>query len=485
MKFSLSALALFTFGAALTVADAALPADASNPVVDVNNSMLVKLNATDGTIQWSTAVNNDGALAIDPADFSVYTAFGGHSPGTDGTIFKYLANGSPNWLNFISINSFCDFEFVTGAAVDASSGNPGVVWSENGCFGAVAKTDRVTGAQQWSVLTYDLGRPLVDPSNGQIYDITNAGLSYDAETIYSISAGGSLASAASCEGYTDLNPADGNLYRGGGDPASRGCGTVLYQMNKSNLGTVNWPLDLSTFIKSFDSLAVQPWQGGLVYVGSVASSKIVVVNPVTRSVMGSFSTAVPPHFIAIDPTGGNVYVADDQHPFLIAYSWTGSLVWINPNLGGSVSNLAVARGLVGTPPGPPPPPPTPTPSPTPSATPPCGAPTVRISSDRNSIYKGETATINLTFGAGSAAPCQGVIVFFTIKSRAQQGVDYVITDSLGQVVANTSGQVTQGPLMLHNLPTSRKKTLPVNIVLQKNRAYTLGNSQVTVQLLAK
>jgi YVTN family beta-propeller protein len=486
MKFLLrgSALAAFTFVIALKPVGAALPPDASDPVVNVNNNTIIKLNAADGTVLWSNALTNDGALAVDPGDFSVYTALGGHSPGTDGTVYKFNANGAPAWTNTITLNSFCDFEFVTNSAVDAASSNPGVIWSESGCFGALAKSDRVTGAQQWSVLTYDIGRPLVDPSNGQIYDITNAGNNYDAETIYSVSAGGSLSFAASCEGYTDLNPADGNLYRGGGNPGSRGCGTVLYQMNKSNLGTVNWALDLSSYINSFDSVAVQPWQGGLVYVGSVASSKIVIVDPATQSVVASFSTAVPPRFIAIDPAGGNVYVADDQHPFLIAYSWTGALVWINPNLGGPVSNLAVARGLVGTPPLPPPPPPTPTPSPTPSGTPTCGAPTVRIATDRNSIHKGENATITLSFGAGSAPPCQGVVVYFIIKTRAQQGVDYVITDSLGQVVTNNSGQITTGALTLHNLFTSRKKTLPVNIVLQKNRAYYLGNTQVTVQLLA-
>jgi YVTN family beta-propeller protein len=485
MKFLLraSALAAFTL-VVLKPAGAALPPDASNPVVNVNSNTIIKVNAADGTVLWSNAVNNDGALAVDPGDFSVYTGLGGHAPGTDGIIYKFNANGGSAWTNFISLNSFCDFEFVTNAAVDAASSNPGVIWSENGCFGALAKSDRGTGAQQWSILTYDIGRPTVDPSNGQIYDITNAGSNYDAETIYSVNAGGALAFAPSCEGLTDLNPADGNLYRGGGDPNARGCGTVLYQMNKSNLGTVNWPLDLSTFINSFDSLAVQPWPGGLVYVGSVASSKIVVVNPATKSVLASFSTAIPPRFIAIDPNGGNVYVADDQHPFLIAYSWTGALVWINPNLGGPVTNLAVARGLVGTPPAPPPPPPTPTPSPTPSATPSCATPTVRIATDHTELHKGQSSTITLSFSANSATPCTNVTVHYIVKTHALDGVDFTLTDPNGQD-ATKVGTVISGPLTLTQLNTSRKKILPVTIVLQKNRAYYLGNTQVQVQLLGQ
>lgn len=482
--FRPSVLAVLTSVLALSSANAVLPADASNVVVNVNKSTLVKVDAANGNILWSVAVANDGAVAVDPGDFSVYTAVGGHSPGLDGTTYKFAANGAPSWSNFITLNSYCDFEFVTNAAVDAASSSPGVVWSESGCFGAIAKSDRATGAQQWSVLTYDVGRPTVDPSNGQIYDITNAGSNYDAETFYSINTAGSLNYTNSCEGFTELNPADGNLYRGGGDVGSRGCGTVLYQMNKSNFGAVNWSLDLSTYLTSFDSLAVQPWTGGWVYVGSVASSKIVVVDPASRSVVGAFSTAIPPKFIAIDPNGGNIYVADDQHPYLIAYSATGALVWINPNLGGNVSNLAVARGLVGAPPAPPPPSSTPTPTPSPSPTPTCGAPTVRILTDRNSIHKGESATISLNYGAGSLPPCTNVTVQFTTKTRAQNGIDFTFTDANGQD-ATVVGATLTGPLTLRNLPNSRKKTLPVNIVLLKNRAYKLGNTQVTVQLLAQ
>src|SRR5258708_21120546 len=215
----------------LSTAYAALPAGASDPVVNVSNNTIVKLNATNGTVQWAVAISNDGALAVDAADLSVYTAIGGHAVGTNGTVYKFDLSGAPVWNNTISINSYCDFEFVTNATVDATSTSPGVIWSENGCFGALAKSDRATGAQQWSLITYDIGRPSTDPFTGQIYAISNAGMNYDAETIYSVTAGGSLIYAASCEGYTDVNPADGMLYRGGGDASARGCGTILSQMN--------------------------------------------------------------------------------------------------------------------------------------------------------------------------------------------------------------------------------------------------------------
>ena len=473
MKFSLSAVALFTFGFALTVADAALPPDASNPIVDVNNALIVKVDATNGNVVWSNVVFNDGALAVDPIDFSIYTAMGGHSPGTDGSVYKLLANGVPAWANSITINSYCDFDFVTNAAVDGTSSNPGVVWSESGCFGAIAKSDRATGAQQWSVLTYDLDRPSIDPFTGQIYAITNAGLNYDAETIYGVTADGTLNYAASCEGYSDLNPADGMLYRGGRDAGSRGCGTTLSQLNSSILGAVNWSMDLSGYVTSVDGIAVQPWQNGYVYVVSTSSSKILVINPATRGVVRSFNSAIVPAHIAVDPANGNIFVADNSHPYLIAYSQTGALRWVNPDLGGTVSNLVTAKPFAA---------PTPTPTATPTPTPPCGAPTARISSDRNSIHKGETATITIFPGGSSALPCGPVTVFYTVKSRAQQGVDYTITDVNGQVI--TTGQVTNGPLLLHNLPNSRRRTLPVNIVLIKDRAYYLGNTSVSVQLLA-
>jgi len=539
---------------------------------DIQADRILKLNAADGTLQWYFLLGNDGALAVDPGDFGVYTAKGGHNFGNDGFVYKITSGGSLDWINSITLNSYCDFFYVTNVAVDAFSSNPGVVWSENGCFGGLAKSDRSTGAQQWSLLTYDLGRPSIDPTSGQIYAVTNAGNLYDAETIYSVTADGLLSYAPSCEGFTDVNPGDGQLYRGG-NASARSCGSVLSQLNTTTLGGTNWTMDLSSFIGSFDALAVQPWPGGYIYVASIASSKILVVDPVTQTIVTSFPTAVAPKFIAVNPAGGNVYIADDQHPTVFAYGPTGALLWINPNLGGTVTNLATVRGLIGQAPsatataattaatsvtgtsatlngtvnpngssttvyfqygtttsygsltapqiftgstsqtvtadvtglsigttyhyrivaknsggtiagtdisfttagaGA-------TPTPTPGSTP-CGAPTARISTDRNSIHKGETATITIFPGASSATPCGPVTVFYTAKSRAKQGVDYTITDVNGNVI--TTGQVSNGPLLLHNLPTSRKKTFPVNITLKKDRAYYLGNSRVRVELLA-
>jgi YVTN family beta-propeller protein len=349
-----------------------------------------------------------------------------------------------------------------------------VVWSESGCFGALAKSDRATGLQQWSVLTYDIGRPSIDPGSGQIYSVTNAGLNYDAETIYSVTAAGTLSYATSCEGYTDLNPVDGMLYRGGGDGQSRGCGTTLSQMNQIALGATNWSVDLSSYISSIDALAAQPWQGGYVYAASVASSKVVVVDPATRSVVTSFNTAIPPRFIALDPNGGNVYVANDQQPFVVAYGPTGALVWINPGLGGNVTNLATPRGLVGVAP------PGPTPTPTP-----CPAPTVRVVSDRTSIHEGQTATITIYYGK-STSPCSpSVTAHFHVGGRgAKPNIDYTLTDAAGHD-ATVLGATVNGPLTLRNLYTSRVKPFPITITLLKNKAYFLGNTKVTVQILAK
>jgi hypothetical protein len=157
------------------------------------------------------------------------------------------------------------------------------------------------------VLTNDIGRASIDPTNGQIYAITSARPAYGYDTLYSATAAGSLGSASSCEGYTDMNRADGTLYRGG-SMASNGCGLTLYQMNKSSLGGTNWSMSLSAYIASFDALALQPWSGGYVYVASVSSSKIVVVDPVSQTVVTTFTTAVTPNNIAVNPSGGNLYI---------------------------------------------------------------------------------------------------------------------------------------------------------------------------------
>ncbi len=322
---------------------ALLPASVSTSVgdvaVDVGGNTIKKLNGADGTVLWSAPISgvgfNEGALAVDQLDLGVYTGNGSHIIGGTSTVYKYTASGALAWTDTISRSGTCNFYRVTAAAVDTSSSIPGVVWTQTGCYGGIAKSDRSTGAQLWSVYTLDIGRPSIDPSNGDIY----ANTTQSWNQIYKATTTGSLTSAASCTGYTDLNPADGMLYRGGG-----GCGLNLSQLDKSNLAVPNWTMAIPG-ITSFDTLAVQPWSGGYVYVGSVASSKIVVVDPATQTVVTSFTT-VPLGNIAVNPAGGNIYIASGN--FVYAYSPTGTLVWTSPNQGGPVYNVAAPMGIVGT-----------------------------------------------------------------------------------------------------------------------------------------
>ena len=313
---------------------------------DVNNTSIGKLNGTDGTVSWSTAVANDGALAMDQIDFGVYTGKGGAGSGS-GTGYKYNSGGGFAWSGTLTTGSgFCSFYYVNGAAVDVTSGTPGVVFTQGSCGGSMAKSNRTTGVQLWSFNTSDIQDPTIDPANGQIYAITYAGPPFN--QIYSVTTGGSASAFSSCQGLSELNPADGNLYRGG-NMGIGGCGLQLSQLNKAALTTPNWSFSVPG-ISSFDSLAVQPWSGGYIYVGSVASSKVVVVNPATQTVVRSFSTAVPPSVMAVNPNGGTLYIADSATNFVRAYSPHGLLLWTSPNLGGPVYNLATTKNLVGTPP---------------------------------------------------------------------------------------------------------------------------------------
>jgi YVTN family beta-propeller protein len=327
--------------------------------VDVDNNTIKKLSAADGTVLWSASVANDSGLAVDPVDLGVYTGYGSHNYGGSGTVYKYAADGTLAWTNSISVSGFCNFYYVSYAAVDTTSANAGVVWTQSGCYGGVAKTNRDTGVQQWSVLTNDIGRSSIDPVDGAIYDITNAGSNYNYDTLYIVSADGTTVnSVTSCEGYTDLNPADGMLYRGG-NTGSSGCGLVLSQINKSDPGSTNWDMDLSTYITSFDALAVQPWSGGYIYVASAGSSEIVVVDPATQTVVKTFITTVPPSNIAVNPINGNVYITDGSSHFVYAYSPTGTLIWTSLDLGGAAGSIAAPRVVAPTPR------PTPRPRPTP------------------------------------------------------------------------------------------------------------------------
>ena len=311
--------------------------------MDIGYSKIKKLSAADGRVLWSVSVTNDGALAVDPSDLGVYTGYGSHGYGLPGTVHKYAANGSLAWTNSISVGGPCNFYYVSYAAVDTTSANHGVVWTQTGCYGGIAKTRRDNGAQQWSVFTNDIGRASIDPVDGEIYDITNAGPNYNYDTLYSASAHGTMVDATtSCEGYAELNPADGMLYRGG-DTRSSDCGLVLYQLNKSTLCCPNWSLDLSPQINSFDALAVQPWSGAYIYVASATSSKIVVVDPATRTVGRTFMTRAAPNYIAVNPINGNVYITDGASHFVYAYSPTGALLWTSPDLGGAAVSIAAPR----------------------------------------------------------------------------------------------------------------------------------------------
>ena len=346
------ALAIFSALIAAPRAEEADPASTSPAIasvdigdvaVDVGYRTIKKLSAADGTVLWSVNITNDGALAVDPSDLGVYTGYGSHGFGDPGRVYKYAANGSRTWTNSVSVDGPCNFYYVSYAAVDTTSANPGVVWTQSGCYGGIAKTQRDTGAQQWSVFTNDIGRASIDPVDGEIYDITNAGPQYNYDTLYSASADGTMVDATtSCEGYTELNPADGMLYRGG-DTRSSGCGLILYQLNKSTLCCPNWSLDLSRQISSFDALAVQPWNGGYIYVASASSSKIVVIDPATQSVVRTFVTKAAPNYIAVNPINGNVYVTNGASHFVYAYSPTGVLLWTSPDLGGAAVSIAAPR----------------------------------------------------------------------------------------------------------------------------------------------
>ena len=336
----------------------------------------------------------------------------------------------------------------------------------------IVKLNAADGTVLWSADVANNGALKVDPTDLSIYtgDVATSSKITADGAVSSLAPGASNYRGAMAEdsatytslqqGYTDVNPADGMLYLSGGDSQSQGGGLTVYQMNKFSGVATNWSVDLSRHIKSLDALAVQPWKGGYVYAASAASSKVVVVDPATRSVVTTFDTAISPRFMAINPVGGNVYIADGQNPFVVAYSPTGSLAWVNLNLGGTVSNIATPKGLVGSP-----------------AISACPAPTVRVSCDATSLHKGHSATITFTV----KGVCQNVTVLYTVVTRAQPGVDYSLTDSLGNDV--TGGGQSSGPLTLTALYNSRRRILPISIVLQPNSAYYRGNIKATVQLL--
>lgn len=465
MKAFFCALAAFTFILPISPAGATPISGAGDVVVNVEHSRIVKLSAADGTVLWSVDVANDGALAIDPSDLGIYTGLGSHSYNANATVYKFAADGTLAWSNSIS-----NFFQVSYAAVDATSRNPGIVWIQNGHDVGVAKSNRFTGAHQWSIFTNDLTRSSIDPVSGQFYAIASAGTHY-AYHILSGTAENTLNLRSPTGCYTELNSANGVLYWGGGR-----CGRTLWQLEPSGLGARNWSLDLSDEIASFDSLAVHSSEGGHVYVASVSSSKMVVVDSATQKSVSSFSTVIAPNQIALDPTGENVYVADSTSPFVYAYSAAGSLVWVSPDLGGAPQTIATLRGAVldGGPT------PTPTPTPAPSATPtpfPCPVSTARVTVAPRSIRKGEDAFFTIT----ARDNCADVTIFYEMKGKAKMGIDYTLSGTPGRAFIPAGQGATT--VVLHALYNSRKKPAPGKLKLIRTDGYYLGTKEAVFTLL--
>jgi hypothetical protein len=90
------------------------------------------------------------------------------------------------------------------------------------------------------------------------------------------------------------------------------------------------------------------------------------------------------------------------------------------------------------------------------------------------------------YGQSSAPPCKDVTLHFHVGPRgAKPGIDFTLTDANGQD-ATTTGTVLNGPLILHNMFTSRVKPFPITITLLKDKAYFLGkSSKVTISILPK
>jgi len=214
----------------------------------------------------------------------------------------------------------------------------------------LVKLNAADGTVLWSVDVPNSDAATIDASDLSIYaggigtssKITADGAVSAAPDYRGLMAGDLAAYSGSSQDYKAVNPADGTMYLANGN----GQATVA-QMNRFGATAPNWSLDLSSYIKSVDAVAVQPWKGGYVYAASAASSKIVVIDSTTQKVVTTFDTAIAPRFMAVNPNGGNVYVADGQNQFVIAYSPTGSLAWVNLNVGGTVSNIATAKELVG------------------------------------------------------------------------------------------------------------------------------------------
>ncbi len=351
------------------------------------------------------------------------------------------------------------FANFSHAALPQGSGDVVVSIDNN----RLVKLNAADGTVLWSVDLANSDSAKIDAADlsisvgdfGTSSKITADGAVSAASNYRGLMAGDLSAYSTSSEASTAVNPADSMIYQATGNGQS-----TVYQMNQFGAAAPNWSLDLSSYVKSVDALAVQPWKGGYVYAASASSSKIVVLDSTTKKVVTVFDTAIPPRFMAVNPNGGNVYVADGQSQFVIAYSPTGSLAWVNLNLGGVVSKIATAKELVGS-----------------AAAASCPAPTIRVTSTATSLHKGHTATIDFT----SRNVCGPVTIQFAIVTHAVAGTDYSLVDSLGNDVS--VGGTSYGPLTLTALYNSRRKILPISVLLLPDPAYYRANPKVTVQLL--
>ena len=350
------------------------------------------------------------------------------------------------FLRGISVVALVFLATFARAALPSGAGDVVVSVDHN----RLVKLNAVDGTVLWSVDVANADKVTVDPVDLSI----SAG---DFASSAQITADGTVTASANFRGLGDLtaystslhatNPANGIQYRANGD-------------RQVTISAPNWSLDLSNYIKSIDALAVQPWNGGYVYAASVASSKIVVVDSATQKVVTTFDTAIVPRFMAVNPNGGNIYIADGQNPFVIAYSPTGSLAWVNLNMGGVVSSVSTAKEVVGS-----------------AAASPCPAPTVKVTTTAASLHKGLTATIDFT----SKNFCAPITIHFSVVTHAQQGIDYSLVDSWGNDVS--VGGVGIPPFTLTALYNSRRRILPLSVLLLPDPAYYRGNTKVTVYLL--
>jgi hypothetical protein len=376
----------------------------------------------------------------------------GFARGTSGAQKKFMKL----FLTGIAVITLFSATNAAHAALPSGSGD--VVVNVNNS--KIVKLSAVDGAVVWSVDFPNAGALTVDPVDLSVH----AAAAVRAGTGSEITSDGALTWGHSF-GESNNTPMPGmnfnNSYEGvtAANPAD---GAVVFQVGRSGIGGTNWSVDLSSYVNGVDALAVQPWPAGYVYAASVASSKIVVVDPTTRTVVTSFSTAVPPRFMTINPEGGNVYIADGQNPFVLAYGPTGSMAWVNLNVGGAVSSIATPKGLIGS-----------------AAFSACPAPTIRVTTTATSLHKGTSAIIDFK----SNNVCAPIVVQFSVVTHAQAGVDYSITDSLGNDV--TVGGSSSGPLTLTALYNSRRRILPISILLLPDPAYYRANTKVTLQLLSK